>query len=109
MRKLSCARMELAILLSLAASLCTATSSICQRLGARHLEASGHQVRGFDALLVFRLATQPVWLLGFTAMIVGFVLQVAALRFGPLALVQPILTVELLFVFGYLAMHTRCR
>lgn len=101
--------MELAILLSLAASLCTATSSICQRLGARHLEASGHQVRGFDPLLVFRLATQPVWLLGFTAMLAGFVLQVAALHFGPLALVQPILTVELLFVFGYLAMHTRCR
>jgi drug/metabolite transporter (DMT)-like permease len=101
--------MELAILLSLAASLCTATSSICQRIGAKHLESGGHQVHGFDAWLVFRLATQPVWLLGFAAMIAGFVLQVAALHFGPLALVQPILTVELLFVFGYLAMHTRCR
>jgi hypothetical protein len=55
--------MELAILLSLAASFCTATSSICQRLGARHLEPGGHQVRGFDAWLVFLLATQPVWLL----------------------------------------------
>jgi len=101
--------MELAILLSLAASFCTATASICQRQGARHLEAGGHEVHGFDPLLVFRLATQPVWLLGFAAMIGGFVLQVAALHFGPLALVQPILTVELLFVFGYLAMHTRCR
>ena len=101
--------MELAILLSLAASFCTATSSICQRLGARHLESGGHQVHGFDPLLVFRLTTQPVWLLGFAAMIAGFVLQVSALRFGPLALVQPILTVELLFVFGYLAMITRCR
>lgn len=101
--------MELAILLSLAASFCTATSSICQRLGARHLESSGHQVHGFDPWLVFRLTTQPVWLLGFAAMIAGFVLQVSALRFGPLALVQPILTVELLFVFGYLAILTRCR
>jgi len=101
--------MELAILLALAASFCTATSSVCQRLGATHLESSGHQVHGFDPLLVFRLATQPVWLIGFAAMITGFVLQVAALHFGPLALVQPILTVELLFVFGYLAMRTRCR
>ena len=101
--------MDLAILLALAASFCTATSSVCQRLGARHLEANGHQVRGFDLWLVFRLATQPVWLLGFTAMIGGFVLQVAALHFGPLALVQPILAVELLFVFGYLAMRTRSR
>lgn len=101
--------MELAILLSLAASFCTATSSICQRLGARHLESSGHTVAGFDPLLVFRLATQPVWLLGFAAMLGGFLLQVSALHFGPLALVQPILAVELLFVFGYLAMMTRCR
>jgi drug/metabolite transporter (DMT)-like permease len=101
--------MELAIVLSLAASFCTATSSICQRLGARHLESNGHQVHGFDPLLVFRLATQPVWLLGFAAMLAGFALQVSALRFGPLALVQPILAVELLFVFGYIATLTRCR
>jgi drug/metabolite transporter (DMT)-like permease len=36
-------------------------------------------------------------------MILGFALQVTALRFGALALVQPILAVELLFVFGYMA------
>jgi drug/metabolite transporter (DMT)-like permease len=97
--------MELAIVLSLAASLCTATSSICQRLGARHLERCG-EMRGFDAWLVFRLATQPVWLLGFASMLAGFAFQVSALHFGPLALVQPILAVELLFVFGYLALRT---
>lgn len=103
--------MELAILLSLAASLCTATSSVCQRLGARHLEQAGHrdETRGFDPWLVFRLATQPVWLLGFCSMIAGFAFQVSALHFGPLALVQPILAIELLFVFGYLALRTGCR
>jgi hypothetical protein len=79
--------MELAILLSLAASVCTATSSVCQRLGARHLERCG-EMRGFDALLVFRLARQPTWLLGCACMIAGFAFQVAALRFGPLALVR---------------------
>jgi hypothetical protein len=63
--------MELAILLSLAASVCTATSSVCQRLGARHLERCG-EMRGSDALLVFRLARQPKWLLGFACMIAGF-------------------------------------
>jgi drug/metabolite transporter (DMT)-like permease len=98
--------MELAIVLALAASLCTATSSICQRLGARHLEKCG-EMRGFDALLVFRLARQPIWLLGFASMIAGFGFQVAALRYGPLALVQPILAVELLFVFGYLTVRTK--
>lgn len=100
--------MELAIVLSLAASLCTATASICQRIGARRLEhAGGHQVPGFDPFLVFRLARQPAWLLGFGSMLAGFAFQVSALHFGPLALVQPILAVELLFVFGYLAMRTR--
>jgi drug/metabolite transporter (DMT)-like permease len=97
--------MTLAILLSLVASLCTATSSICQRLGARHIERCG-EMRGFDAWLVFRLARQPVWLLGFVSMLAGFGFQITALRYGPLALVQPILAVELLFVFGYLALRS---
>ena len=35
-------------------------------------------------------------------MLLGFVFQVSALHFGPLALVQPILALELLFVFGYM-------
>jgi drug/metabolite transporter (DMT)-like permease len=99
--------MELAILLSLAASICTATSSICQRLGARELAAGepAGAAPGFDLLLVFRLARQPTWLLGFGCMIAGFAFQVSALHFGPLALVQPILAVELLIVFGYLALR----
>jgi drug/metabolite transporter (DMT)-like permease len=94
--------MGLAIAAAIAASFCMATSSVCQRLGARALERSGFEPPGFDIWLVFRLATQPAWVLGFAAMIAGFVLQVSALRLGPLALVQPILAVELLFVFGYL-------
>jgi drug/metabolite transporter (DMT)-like permease len=90
--------MEKAILLAVTASLCTATSSVCQRKGARSSAAGG-----FDLRLVFRLARQPVWLFGIASMILGFVFQLTALRFGQLALVQPILAAELLFVFGYLA------
>ena len=90
--------MDTAILLAVAASLCTATSSVCQRIGAK-----SSQTRGFDAGLVFRLARRPVWLLGIASMIGGFVLQLIALHFGALALVQPILAAELVFVFGYLA------
>ena len=86
------------VMLALAASFCTATSSVCQRIGAKSSETTG-----FDVWLVFRLARRPVWLLGLVSMIVGFAFQVSALRFGPLALVQPILAVELLFVFGYMA------
>lgn len=90
--------MEIAILLAVAASLCTATASICQRKGAMSTETSG-----FDVWLIFRLARQPVWLLGIASMIGGFGFQLTALRYGPLALVQPILALELLIVFGYLA------
>ena len=90
--------METAILLAVAASFCTATSSVCQRMGAKSSPTTG-----FDAGLVFRLARQPVWLLGIASMIGGFVLQLTALHFGALALVQPILAAELVFVFGYLA------
>jgi hypothetical protein len=86
-----------AILLALAASFCTATSSVCQRLGAASFQADG-----FDLWLLFRLARRPIWLAGIASMILGFAFQVTALRFGALALVQPILALELLFVFGYM-------
>ena len=91
--------MEAAIVLALAASFCTATSSVCQRLGAKNFGSSR-----FDIYLLFRLVRQPVWLLGLASMILGFILQISALHFGALALVQPILALELIFVFGYMAL-----
>jgi drug/metabolite transporter (DMT)-like permease len=90
--------MDKAIAFALLASLCTATSSVCQRLGARD-----SQPKGVDPWLVFRLARRPIWLAGIASMILGFVFQVTALHYGALALVQPILALELLFVFGYMA------
>jgi drug/metabolite transporter (DMT)-like permease len=97
--------MDKAILLALVASFCTATASVAQRQGAKSLESTG----GFDARLIFRLARRPVWLLGIAAMIGGFLFQLTALRFGPLALVQPILALELLLVFGFMAVAGRRR
>jgi hypothetical protein len=94
--------MEKAILLSLVASLCTATSSVCQRIGARRDVSED-----FDLRLLWRLARRPVWLLGMASMILGFAFQVSALHFGPLALVQPVLALELLFVFAYMALPGR--
>jgi drug/metabolite transporter (DMT)-like permease len=90
--------MDKAIALAVAASLCTATSSVCQRMGASRIQADR-----FDLWLIVRLARRPVWLAGIGAMILGFACQVSALHFGALALVQPILALELLFVFAYMA------
>jgi len=94
--------MDKAILLAVAASVCTATASLCQRKGAKDSETAG-----FDVRLLVRLARRPAWLLGIAAMIGGFGFQITALRYGDLALVQPILAAELLFVFGYLAVAGR--
>jgi len=90
--------MTKAVVLAVAASFCTATSSVCQRLGA-----APAQDEGFSIKLIAYLVRQPVWLAGVGSMILGFVFQITALHFGTLALVQPILASELLFVFGYMA------
>src|SRR6266516_1081618 len=90
--------MDKAILLATAASVCTATASLCQRKGARDTETAA-----LDARLLVRLARRPAWLGGIAAMIGGFIFQITALRYGDLSQVQPILAAELLFVFGYLA------
>jgi drug/metabolite transporter (DMT)-like permease len=71
---------------------------VCQRLGAHHDETPG-----FDVYLLLRLARRPIWVAGLASMIAGFALQVSARHFRPLALVQPILAVELIFVFAYIA------
>src|SRR5690242_16060295 len=90
--------MDKAIVLAVAASVCTATASLCQRKGARD-----DQTAGFDVRLLIRLARRPAWLGGIAALIGGFAFQIAALRYGDLSQVQPILAAELLFVFGWLA------
>src|SRR6202046_4969682 len=90
--------MEKAILFAVLASFCTATATVCHAIGARSSETAG-----FDIWLVFRLARRPIWLLGVASMIGGFLFQLTALRFGPLPWVQPIRAVELLLVFGYMA------
>jgi drug/metabolite transporter (DMT)-like permease len=91
--------MTKAVVLALVASFCTATSSVCQRIGA----ASAPGGESFSPKLLLHLVRQPIWLAGVGSMILGFVFQVTALRFGSLALVQPILATELLFVFAYMA------
>src|SRR4051794_41417652 len=91
--------MDKAILLAVAASVCTATASLCQRKGAKD-----DQTAGFDARLLARLARRPAWLGGIAAMIGGVAFQITAPRHGDPSPVQPLLAAELLFVFGWLAL-----
>jgi hypothetical protein len=47
--------------------------------------------------LIADLVRQPLWLIAIGANIVGFILQVVALAYGSLALVQPLLVCDLMF------------
>ncbi|MBO0850747.1 MAG: DMT family transporter [Pseudonocardia sp.] len=50
-----------------------------------------------DPRLVIELVRQPQWLIGTSAVVAGLALQVVALAFGPLVLVQPLLATSILF------------
>jgi drug/metabolite transporter (DMT)-like permease len=59
--------------------------------------------------LLLDLLRRPKWVLGGLSMLAGFGLQAVALAFGPVALVQPIVVLELAFAipFGILRRHRR--
>ncbi|MEO6879705.1 MAG: DMT family transporter [Mycobacteriaceae bacterium] len=82
----------LSILLAVAAAMGNATASVLQR------KATTTQDEHASALqLMLGLIRTPLWVGGIAAMGVGFLLQAAALATGPIALVQPVLIVELSF------------
>jgi drug/metabolite transporter (DMT)-like permease len=57
--------------------------------------------------LIFALLRRPLWLLAISLNILGVFFQVLALRFGPLALVQPILVCDLIFAVYFGALFRR--
>jgi hypothetical protein len=53
--------------------------------------------RALSPRILLDLVRQPLWLIAIAANIVGFALQVTALSFGSLAVVQPLLVFDLVF------------
>jgi drug/metabolite transporter (DMT)-like permease len=90
---------SMVFLLALGASLANALTSVFQRMGVENAPA---QTTLKLSLLTYALR-RGIWLLGFALMIVSFVLQAFALHFGRLSEVQPILTLELVFLVIVLA------
>jgi drug/metabolite transporter (DMT)-like permease len=76
-----------AILLGLAAASLFAVGSALEQ----HAAKRNRQTRTFDPRLLLRLLRQPLWYAGWAPDLGGTVLQAVALRFGPLALVEPLL------------------
>jgi drug/metabolite transporter (DMT)-like permease len=93
--------MLLATALALSAALLNAGAALLQQQGI-HLGLVS--VERTDALRIARnlrdLAQQPRWVWGWSTDLVGYVLQAAALYYGSVALVQPLMTAQLLFTLG---------
>jgi hypothetical protein len=94
-------------LLALGAALANALTSILQRMGVEDAPAS-------DTLrfrLIAHAVKHRVWIAGLGLMVVSFCMQAAALHMGRLSEVQPILTIELLFlvvILGTWFQYTLC-
>ncbi|RKT87960.1 Magnesium transporter NIPA [Saccharopolyspora antimicrobica] len=61
------------------------------------------KVRTFSPRMLFDLVRKPIWVLSILTVIIGLSLQVVALAFGPLVLVQPLLVTSVLFGAAFAA------
>lgn len=96
--------MAVVVLLSLlAAFLFASASAIQQRV------ASDEGLRGKPLALVRRLVQRRRWLGGWGVNVAGFFSQTAALRLGSVAVVQPVLTAQLLFAVPLATIGTPLR
>ncbi len=89
-----------AALLAVLAALCNAVSSVLQRRAALTVPQDPKARMG----LILALVRKPVWLFGILALIGGFLFQASALSRGPVALVQPVMVVELPFTMIILSL-----
>lgn len=80
-------------------------ASAVQQRATKQVPTSGT----LDPRLLLDLIQRPVWVLGIGTVVVGLSLQLVALAFGPLVLVQPLLVTGVLFgaVFSALLSHRR--
>ncbi|MEU6270786.1 DMT family transporter [Saccharopolyspora shandongensis] len=62
------------------------------------------EVRTLSPRMLFDLVRKPIWVLSIGTVLIGLSLQVVALAFGPLVLVQPLLVTSVLFGAGFAAL-----
>ncbi len=83
--------------LSLAAAFFFAVSTTLKKASASADDGAPEPLSGEDVVAVARTVKHPLWLAGILADVVGLGLQVTALHFGGLTVVQPLLVSGLLF------------
>ena len=82
-----------AVVAALGSALAYAITAVTEQLSTKRVKRR----RALSPELLVDLLKQPLWLAGIAANVASFALQVVALRFGPLALVEPILVFDLIF------------
>ncbi|WP_329059687.1 DMT family transporter [Amycolatopsis sp. NBC_01480] len=78
---------------AVAGAVCIGLASAAQARATKEVETG----KPLDLTLFRRLVGRPLWLIGIAATVLGLGLQLAALAFGPLLLVQPLLITSLIF------------
>ncbi|HWD52421.1 MAG TPA: DMT family transporter [Acidimicrobiales bacterium] len=86
----------IAIFFAALGSLCNASSAVVQRLA--NVSAPAEVATGWRKALY--LIRQPMWLVGFLFLGGTFIFTATALYFGEIAVVQPVLVIELIFMLG---------
>lgn len=82
-----------AVVATVASALLLGVASVADHRSTKRVKTRG----ALSPRILLDLFRQPLWLLAAVANIAGFTLQVVALSFGSLALVQPILVSDLVF------------
>lgn len=80
-------------------------ATAAQQRATHEVETAGT----LDPRLLTRLLRRPMWLLGLCATIVALVLQLVALSFGAIAVVQPLLVTGVVFAAAFSSLMSRRR
>jgi hypothetical protein len=83
----------IAIVAAVGAALVFGVSSVAEQRGTKRVKVRP----SLSPRLLLDLVRQSLWIEGIALTVVGFALQVVALKYGPLALVEPILVFDLVF------------
>ena len=95
------------LLLGLLASFLLAASAFLQQRAARATELHGDGMIDTLVNLMGKLLRNRVWLFGWLVNLFGFAVQAAALHFGSVATVQPLLATQLLFALPMASFERR--
>jgi hypothetical protein len=82
-----------AVVAAIGAALMLGVSSVADQRSTKRVESR----RALSPRIVLDLARQPLWVIAIATNLAGFAVQVVALSFGSIALVQPVLVCDLIF------------